>query len=260
MTRDKVFTNWPYSVIEGAFWKSGLFNASAFIDYCNDVAPSKEIHKKVTVGATDSRTGQFVRFTEDLGYEELAYKAARASGAIPGIFEAVEFHNMTLVDGGVIDSLDVAGAVNRCRETADSDEEITLDIIMCSGHTLEEVDTSEYNSIQMFMRYKEIKKYRESNRWVDDAIKQFPKINFRYLIVPKNPLDGEILPINFSKKHNEKMIQLGLEDAKKTAEAGPYHSFTEFQNRMAPSLKTEKKGIISEDSFSNEEEPIKIST
>ncbi|CAI2373056.1 unnamed protein product [Moneuplotes crassus] len=229
MTRDKVFVNWPYSVAEGLFWHKGLFNNSVFIDYVKEVAPRKEIFKKVTLGATDLKTGKFVRFTEALGFEDLGYKGSRASSAIPGIFPAVDFMNMTLVDGGVENYLDVGGAIDRCKEIANKDEEITIDIIMCNGNTLEEVDTTDFNTIDVVMRYRAVKKYRDEMKWVNDALMNFPRVNFRYLVIPERPLSGSIF---FTKKHTRNLINLGMEDAQKAVEKGPYSEFHQVKGIM----------------------------
>lgn len=225
-----MFVNWPYSVPEGLFYQKGLFNTSVFIDYVKEIAPRQEIFKKVTLGATDLKSGKFVRFTEELGFEDLAFKGAKGSSAIPGIFPAVDFMNMTLVDGGVENYLDVAGAVDRCMEIADTDEEITIDVIMCNGDTLDNVDTSDYNTIDVVMRYRAVTKYREEMRWINDALVAFPRVNFRYLVIPEKPLKG--VPILFNKKHTRRMINLGREDAWKAIEKGPYSQFNKVKETM----------------------------
>lgn len=232
MTRDKVFVNWDWSVLEGIFYHRGLFNNSVFIDYVKEVAPRKEIFKKVTLGATDLATGKFVRFTEELGFEDLGYKGSRASSAIPGVFPSVDFEGMFLVDGGVNNFLDVAGAVDRCMEIADSEAEITVDIIMCDGNTLEEIDPSDLKSIGVFMRYREISKYREKMKWVNDALMNFPRVNFRYLVVPEKPIGG--LSVFFSKEHTRNLINLGREDAKRTVIKGEETHFEQVRETMSP--------------------------
>lgn len=110
------------------------------------------IYRKVVVGATNAKTGSFVRFTEDLSTDDLMYKAVAASSAFPGFFQAVDFQNMTLIDGGVLINLDIAGAIERCKEEVSRSADIVIDIVMCSGSELEDVDPSEFNSYQMIRR------------------------------------------------------------------------------------------------------------
>ncbi len=260
MERNKVFVNWPYYILQGLIYKGGIFDDSVFINYVNSVIPSRNVQKKVSVGAVDSRTGQFVRFNEELSFDDLSFKAARGSGAIPGIFEPIEFKNMSLIDGGVVRLLDVGGAINRCKETAEKDEEITIDIIMCNGNRLDEVDPSDYNSISNYLRFKEIKNYRESMRWVEDAMTNFPRINFRYSMVPKQALDNEWVPINFSHDHNEQLIQKGMEDARELIKEGPSKAFAEAKQYLSEIPVNPEKGISFEGfTKSLNLDPIKIS-
>ena len=113
MSRNKLFINFPSSVVQGAFFEKGLFNNSVFIEYFNETILKNFV--KVTVGAADSWTGKFIRFTKSLGFEDFAFKAVRGSASIPGVFPAVKFQNMTLVDWGVINYLDVSGAIKWCK-------------------------------------------------------------------------------------------------------------------------------------------------
>lgn len=230
MDPEKLYVNWPYYIVEGAFWRSGLFNATIFVDYLDKVLPKEGIFKKVTVGATDTRTGEFVRFTEDVGYHDMVYTAARASAAIPGVFESVNFHGMTLVDGGVVINLDIGGAIERCKEMVDDESEITVDVIMCSGDTLKPVDAQDYNSLQMFWRYYQINKYQKVMHWISQGLVNFPRVNFRYVVAPKAPIDNEWIPIDFSHENIEKLIQRGREDAQKAVDKGEGTMFEHIKN------------------------------
>jgi len=113
---DKCYRNWKYSFVEGLFWRKGIVNDTVFLDYLDEHLPKiPTINRKVTVGTTDAKTGQFVRFTEKIGPYDLAYKAGRASTSMPGFFEAVEYSGRTLIDGGVVMNLDIGGAIARCK-------------------------------------------------------------------------------------------------------------------------------------------------
>jgi predicted patatin/cPLA2 family phospholipase len=228
--KDKLYRNWDYGIIEGLFWQSGVYNATIFEDYLDEVLPKEGIFKKLTVGATDTRTGQFVRFTEEVGYFDMVYRTARSSAALPGIFEAVKYNNMTLVDGGVVINLDIAGAIDRCKDIADNEEDIIVDVIMCNGDTLTDVDTSKFNSIQMLWRYHKITQYQNTMHWINHAMTNNPRVNFRYIVVPKVPIDNEWIPIDFSLANINKLIDMGISEAKRTVESGPFTGFKRIQN------------------------------
>ena len=114
MTPDDVYQSWSYSYLEGLFWQPALVNDTVFLSYLEKNLPWKDkITRKVVVGATDAKTGDFVRFTEKLNPHDLVFKAGRASTAIPGFFEYVNYQNTTYVDGGVVINLDIGGAISR---------------------------------------------------------------------------------------------------------------------------------------------------
>ena len=60
-----------------------------------------------------------------------------ASSAIPGAFPTVSYNGNTYSDGGVTMGINVYDAVNRCRETGAADEDITVDIVACSGDKIQ---------------------------------------------------------------------------------------------------------------------------
>lgn len=57
-------------------------------------------------------------------------KYLEASAIDPGFFPPVNMGNASLVDGSVIASVDIPGAVEKCREIVETDEDIILDVIM----------------------------------------------------------------------------------------------------------------------------------
>lgn len=125
-----MYGNWPFWVVEGAFYHDSFYNNSVFVEFLAKNVHFEKVQRKVVVGATNVRTGGFVRFTEEVGRDDLMFKAVRASSAFPGFFSSVNFQNMTLIDGGVTINLDIGGAVERCKEIVSRDADITIDIIM----------------------------------------------------------------------------------------------------------------------------------
>ena len=54
----------------------------------------------------------------------------QASATEPGFFPPVNEGNASFVDGAVMASVDIPGAVEKCREIVENDEDIVLDVIM----------------------------------------------------------------------------------------------------------------------------------
>jgi hypothetical protein len=68
---------------------------------------------------------------------------------------------MTLADGGIVKLIDIEGAIHKCREKVNRDEDIIIDMIFCTGcklykvigsASIELIDASDYSSAQVFIR------------------------------------------------------------------------------------------------------------
>lgn len=227
MSADVIYSNWPGWIIEGAFFRKGLYNNTRFMDFLAEHVHRDTLYRKVVVGATNAQNGTFVRFTEKIGVKELMFDAARASSAFPGFFQSVEYKNMTLIDGGVLINLDIAGAIDRCKEIVTYEEDIIVDIVMCSGDVLNDVDVSKFNSIQMLKRYTEIATFQKTMVWITQGKSNFPRVNFRYIVSPKGTISNEWIPIGFEHKEILRLIELGRTDAISVVEEGPGKRFEE---------------------------------
>lgn len=212
LSADVVYSNWSGWIIEGAFWKTGLYNNTRFVDFLKEYVERDTIHRKVVVGATNAKNGTFVRFTEQIGINDLMYDAVRASSAFPGFFQAVNYNNMTLIDGGVLINLDIAGAIERCKEITSNEENMIIDIVMCSGDKLDDADVANFNSIQMLKRYTEISTFQKTMVWITQGVANFPEVNFRYIVAPQGSISSEWIPIGFKQKEINSLIKLGRED------------------------------------------------
>ena len=63
-----------------------------------------------------------------------------ASSAMPVIFPYVNFRNSTFIDGGTMLNLDIGGAIERCKEIVPDESDIILDVVLCTGSHLKNVD------------------------------------------------------------------------------------------------------------------------
>lgn len=236
LTADNVYANWPGWILEGAIYHTGLYNNTKFVDFLHTNVPYNKIFRKVVVGATNARTGSFVRYTEALGAESLMYNAVRASSAFPGFFQSVDFDNKTLIDGGVLINLDIAGAIERCKETGAREADIIIDIIMCSGDVLQDVDPSQFNAVQMLRRFMQISNYQKTMVWITHGTANWPEVKFRYIVSPKGPISSEWLPMGFDPKEIRKLIDMGKKDAKATVNLGEGVMFKHMTNFWTQSM------------------------
>jgi predicted patatin/cPLA2 family phospholipase len=235
---DIMYGNWPFWIIEGAFWHDSFYNSTIFVDFLAENVPFQKVERKVTVGATNVRTGGFVRFTEEVGRDDLMFKAVRASSAFPGMFGSVDYQNMTLIDGGVVINLDISGAIERCKETVSRDSDITVDIIMCSGDALIDTDASNFNTIEMLKRTYRLLEYQKTMNWIIQGKANHPHVNFRYIIAPVQALNSEWIPIGFKPKEIKRLIEVGKADAAKTIKMGEgkmFEHLTQFWKQSTQS-------------------------
>jgi len=61
--------------------------------------------------------------------------------------------------------------------------------------------------------------------FLSDAQEYYPKVNFRYLVMPTKPLPSATIPIKMDKEDMEIMIQTGIEDAKAAIGMGEGKAF-----------------------------------
>jgi len=89
-----VVANWPGLLpgpIEGLIHHAGLFDNSPMTDYLNDYFGNfTQIEKKVVLSAVDVESGEYTRFDESMGIENLG-TIVRASSSIPVAFPPTEY-------------------------------------------------------------------------------------------------------------------------------------------------------------------------
>jgi predicted acylesterase/phospholipase RssA len=110
-----------------------------------------------------------------------------SSAAIPFMFPNIQYPEQGYVnmDGGVAYGVNLASAVQRCREVIDDDSKITIDIIMCGSNTTDPAPwTDRNNAYSNFLRFKEIKSHNEDIADIYEFIQAYPKVNFRYFVAP----------------------------------------------------------------------------
>lgn len=87
--------------------------------------------RRVTIGAADVNTGEFIEFTQDnTSYYDLA-QAALSSSSIPGIFPPQNFKGHLLMDGGTVWDVNISSAIKQCHQLGAINEEIIVDIAVC---------------------------------------------------------------------------------------------------------------------------------
>jgi predicted patatin/cPLA2 family phospholipase len=214
-----VYKGWSWGgAIRGILFKSALYDSSPFRKLLKKTIKSPV--RLFEVLATNAADGTPKIWNQDVDLDTLV-KAIDASSAYPGFFDPVsDIDENTYYDGGTSFSINLSGAINRCRDLGYAEEDIVIDSILCSAATIKEKDTSDYTSIPMLIRYLEIRLYYDTMDLLERAKDGYRKIDFRYTIAPTKRLTSGLLPFSFNSKQIKNMISTGREDAKKAIALG----------------------------------------
>ena len=130
-TKD-ILEMWDEGLVKAIFNKGGIFNNQPLIDFLYKQIGLNTIRKKFTVVLTNAETGHpdFVDYNSTDVMPPDAIPTIVGSSALPFAFPPMHLNNNTYIDGGSIWNLNVAGAVRRCKEVVDNDEDIILDILV----------------------------------------------------------------------------------------------------------------------------------
>ena len=189
LTSGNLYQNWNWGILNGLFFKQGLFDTQPLRDYIEAYYQNRTLHRLLHFNSVDAITGNIVTFDETSDRESFVTGLC-GSTAVPFVFPPVKFGDKLLMDGGVAWNLDIASAVLKCHTLVDSDSKIFLDVIdVDRGLSNLPEWNSTGNTISNYLRFRKLKDYYHR---IDDEVEiqaAFPDVNYRYLIVPKVQLD-----------------------------------------------------------------------
>ena len=117
-----------------------------------------------------------------------------ASFSLAGFFPPAESMETSWFSGSTVWNLDIFSVVNKCLETVAS-KDIVLDVILTSEKTLKQIDASNFNTIQVLLRYLEVSRYYSNMNGLLKAKFAYPGVNFRYVISPSRSLPSNTTPL-----------------------------------------------------------------
>jgi len=215
--KKSIFKNWFLGPLYGLLFKTGLYDTSPLYDFLESLISYQEVKRKIVVGSTNIENGTYHTWDEEnfKGNFESFIEAVMASSAFPVIFPMIKKDNINWVDGGVKASIDFASGINKCLDIGYSLENIFIDAVLCSSAArLPQIDVEQLHPVEVLIRVLEIYGYDYSMKEIDDISIDFPKTNFRYIVSPSKKLPSSLIPLTFSPKQIEEMIEIGVEDAK----------------------------------------------
>jgi predicted patatin/cPLA2 family phospholipase len=216
LTQSDVFVKWPGGILDGLFKQRGLFDSTPLKNFIANMLETRGGIKdrKVVVGATDLNLGTLQTWNET--DPEFAI-GTLASASIPGAFPFVSTRGSQFGDGGVINSINVLSAIERCLEIVDDPADIVLDMISCHTYTLNPVDPENDKTLEIAWRALDIINHHQKVDDITDAKRAYPTVQYRYNISPTQKLPGNMLDFNHTILLE--MAKIGYSDAVKAINA-----------------------------------------
>ena len=194
--------------------KGGLWNDSPTLDWLkdqmSDITPNQ---RWVDIGLTDVLAGTYVDYLEsDLEGTDSLENVLYANFAQAGIFPPVAYNNTEYLQGSTIWDLDIFSVVNECVAQGYSFENIVVDVLLTSDRSLKKVDASDYNSLQMLMRYLVIERYYGNMDGLLRAQFAYPDVTFRHVIAPSTALADSFEPLSLTSDQVDSIWTQGVYD------------------------------------------------
>ena len=115
--------------------ETSIFDDATALETIREIMSAKsDFGRRVSVSCVDVNTGDFMEWNQNnTNYYDFG-QAGLSSGSIPVVFPPQHFKGAVCMDGGTVWNTNVDSAINQCRDMGASNEEITLDIVVCGGY------------------------------------------------------------------------------------------------------------------------------
>lgn len=207
-----VYVEWKGGIVDGLLFQKGLFSDAPVIALAKKFI-TKDPSRNVTVGSTNLDTGIFQNFNESVGLAII--DAITCSASIPTSFPPHNFEGYTWVDGGVVMTLDVFSAVQRCLDVTGNEKDIVIDMIYCDPYSPLPSETS-FKTLDVFERSYNIQSYDKSVWYTYNTAIAYPDVEYRFVIQPSEPIAPSL---NFTAASIEFDIALGIKDGENAINA-----------------------------------------
>jgi predicted acylesterase/phospholipase RssA len=190
--------------------------------------------RRFTIGSTDANTGDFIIFDNDnISHIELA-TAAKASASIPGVFPFTDFKGHLLVDGSVAWDLNMGSAIKYCQDQGFEDANIIVDAVLTYSEKMASYSSKSKHTIENYLRHRDISSYYSDGNGVYQLMKEFPNVQFRYLVSPTTPIASGLDLLNFGNSNVIPMIKQGTSDAELSIKKGAGYYFKKTFEQFEP--------------------------
>ena len=92
------------------------------------------------------------------------------------------------MDGGTVWNVDPISAIHQCLEIVDSEEDIIMDVAICSDNYVQAETEVSKSSLSNFQRTRSIRDSRNGTNMIDNALRAYPNVNYRHFFMDENPI------------------------------------------------------------------------
>ena len=186
MKTSDVWIEYPEGPLKALTNRPSLIDTSPFIAYLTGILLDERLSggykRDFTIGTVNVGTGEFTTFNkENIAFGEELATAAVCSSSIPAVFPPTYFKDSFFMDGGTVWDVNISSAINGCLDLVDDESKITVDILIC-GNSEIKTEASTKSTIENILRSHQIKSYYSGINAIQNQIRAFPNVNWRYLI------------------------------------------------------------------------------
>jgi predicted patatin/cPLA2 family phospholipase len=213
---ESFYVDWKGGVVTGLLSKTGLYDTTPMKKTISSLQTNK-FQRTLGVGATDLLTANYVYFGSNQQSESTMSVGVLASASDYGIFPIVDYSSFQLLSGSILYSVDLIRAINTCQSLGAQLKDISIDVVLGAGKTINSVDASSYKTIQVLLRYLQINSYNSVMKAITNALHDFPGINIRSTVFPSKNIPSALYPYDYSKSQILQQISLGVSDGKQAS-------------------------------------------
>jgi hypothetical protein len=210
------YQDWSGGYVTGLLLESGIYDSSPMKKTLASLQTGA-FQRALGVGTTDLISANYVYFSSYQQASSAMTTGIYASASDYGLFPIVNYNGYQLVSGNVIYSADLIDAINYCSSKGASYSDISIDVVLGAGKTINKIDASNYKSLQVLMRYLQINSYNSVMQAINNAQHYYKGINIRSVVYPSQNLPGALFPYDYTPAQLQQQIALGIQDGKKVA-------------------------------------------
>jgi len=232
------YKNWLAGPVQGLLIEHGIYSTKAAQKWLAGTFTSAP-QRYIQIGTVDANEAEYIPFNNFDGSLDAAtlQTAILASYATPGIFPYVNWNAETLIEGSQLKNLDIAGAIEQCRQLTGGDMTgVALDIVMFSSKDWKGIDVTGYNSLRMLLITLSMNSYRATMYDIQKAQWDYPDVNFRYLVAPSATLPSSTVPLGYSAAESAAMVSQGISDAQAAIAEGAGAKWLEYSGMVSDFL------------------------